>query len=85
MGLDSGGCWPRIAGGGLVLALGFLEGLDAIKDVAVDGGAEGELDGGADDRDSSGVDGATGLDEFVHDADGCGRALLQHQGGVREG
>ncbi len=67
------------------MALDFLEGLDAIKDVAVDGGAEGELDGSANERDSSGIDGATGLDEFVHDADGLGRALLKHQGGVREG
>ena len=33
----------------------------------------------------SGFDGAPGLDEFVHDGDGRGRALLKHQGGVREG
>ncbi len=67
------------------MALGLLEGLDAIKDVAVDGGAEGELDGGANERDSSGIDAAFGLDEVVHNADGLGHALLKHQGGVREG
>ena len=85
LGLDSGGCWPRIAASGLVLALGLFEGLDAFDDVAVDGCAEGELDGSTNERDSSGFDGARGLDEFVHDADGLSRALLKHQGGVREG
>ena len=83
MGFGWGGGWPRIAASGL--ALGLFEGLDAFDDVAVDGGAEGELDGSANERDSSGIDAAFGLDEFVHDADGLGRALLKHQGSVREG
>ena len=83
LGIGWGWCWPGIAGGGL--ALSFFESFDAVDEVAVDGRAEGELDGGADERDSSGFDGAIGLDEFVHDADGCGDALLKHQGGVREG
>ena len=86
--LRSGGPVTCVLGsegdGGLVLALGLLEGLDAIDDVAVDGGAEGELDGSADERDSSGIDGLPGLDELVHDAHGRGHALLKHQGGVRE-
>ncbi len=67
------------------MALGLLKGPDAVKDVAVDGGAEGELDGDANERDSSGIDGLPGFDEIVHDADGRGRALLKQQGGVREG
>ena len=81
--MDSGGCWLRIAAGGL--ALDLLESLDAIDDVAVDGCAEGELDGSFDERDSSRIDAAFGLDEFVHDEDGRGGALLKQQGGVREG
>ncbi len=76
-------CWRR--GVAEAEALGFLEGLDAVDDVHVDGGAEGVFDGGANEHDSSRIDGAVRSDELVHEADGLGRALLKHQGGMREG
>ena len=75
----------RAGVGGLVLALGFLESPHPVDDVAVDGGAKGVFDGRADERDSSGLDRAAGLDEFVHETDGSRGPLLKHQGGVREG
>ena len=66
-------------------ALGFLQGLDAVDDVEVDGGAEAVFDGGAYERDSSPIDGGVGADEFSHDPGGFGRAQLQDQGGMGEG
>ena len=65
----------RVAGGGLVLALGSFESLYALDHVAVNGGAEGVFDGRADEGDSAGRDRGFGFDEFLHEADGSGHVL----------
>ena len=75
----------RIVGGGLVLALDSLQSPNAADDVAVDGGAEGVFDGGADEGGLPVRDRGVRFDEFVHQADNPGKVPLQDQGGEAEG
>ena len=62
-----------------------FDGFQALDDVAVDAGAETEIDGGADERSASGLDALVALDEVVEGSDGAADALLQLQCGVRKG
>ena len=84
----SGDGWRRrrgVVAVGLVLALDSLQSPNAADDVAVDGGAEGVFDGGADEGDLPVRDRGVRFDKFVHQADDPGKVPLKDQGGEAEG